>query len=66
MREILKDTFPEAVVGNVSANKIPVFMPAGEPKVEYNRRIEIIEKARAAVRNMNKVTGLSFRIGIGG
>lgn len=66
VREILKDTFPEAVVGNVSANKIPVFMSASQLKVEYNRRIEMIEKARMAARSMNKATGLSFRIGIGG
>lgn len=66
VREILKDTFPGAVVGNVSANKIPVFMPAGGLKVEYNKRIEMIEKARMAARSMNKATGLSFRIGIGG
>ena len=66
VREILKDAFPEAVVGNVSANKIPVFMPAGEWKMNYNRRIEMIEKSRMAVRSMNKATGLSFRIGIGG
>lgn len=66
VREILKETFPGAVVGNVSANKIPVFMPADELKMDYNRRIEMIEKSRKAVRSMNKATGLSFRIGIGG
>lgn len=66
VREIIKDTFPEAVVGNVSANKIPVFMPAGELKVAYNNRIDMIDKARAAARSMNKATGLSFRIGFGG
>ena len=66
VREILKETFPEAVIGNVSANKIPVFMPAGRPKMAYNDRIEMIEKSRLAVRSMNRATGLSFRIGIGG
>lgn len=66
VRETLKDAFPEAVVGNVSANKIPVFMPADGLKMGYNRRIEMIEKSRMAVRSMNKATGLSFRIGIGG
>ncbi len=66
VREILKGTFPEAVVGNVSSNKIPVFMPAEELKMTYNRRIEVIEQSRQAVRSMNKATGLSFRIGIGG
>ena len=66
VREILKDVFPEAVVGNVSANKIPVFMPSEELKTGYSRRIEMIEKSRMAARRMNKATGLSFRIGIGG
>ena len=66
VREILKDTFPEGIVGNVSANKIPVFMPAEELKMPYNQRIEMIEQSRQAVRSMNKATGLSFRIGIGG
>lgn len=66
VREILKETFAGAVVGNVSANKIPVFMPADRPKMTYNDRIEMIEKSRIAVRSMNKATGLSFRIGIGG
>ncbi|MEY8522093.1 helix-turn-helix domain-containing protein [Lachnospiraceae bacterium 38-10] len=66
VREILKDTFPGAIVGNVSANKIPVFMPADELKMPYNRRIETIEQSRTAVRNMNRATGIFFRIGIGG
>ncbi len=66
VREILKDTFPSCIVGNVSANKIPVFMSAEERKIDYNKRIEMIEKARLATRKMNKATGMSFRIGIGG
>ncbi len=66
VREILKNTFPEGIVGNVSANKIPVFMPAEELKMPYNKRIEMIEQSREAVRSMNRATGLSFRIGIGG
>ncbi len=66
VREILKESFSEAVVGNVTANKIPVFMPADGLKMDYNKRIEMIEKSRMAVRSMNKATRLSFRIGIGG
>ena len=52
VREILKNTFPEGIVGNVSANKIPVFMPAEELKMPYNKRIEMIEQSREAVRSM--------------
>lgn len=66
VREILKNTFPESIIGNVSANKIPVFMPANGLKMAYNDRIDMIERSRIAVRNMNKATGLFFRIGIGG
>ncbi len=66
VREILKETFPGCIVGNVSANKIPVFMSAEELKMPYNKRIEMIDKSRAAVRKMNQATGMFFRIGIGG
>lgn len=65
VREILKETFQGCVVGNVSANKIPVFMPANELRMTYNERIDMIEKSRKAVREMNKITGMSFRIGMG-
>lgn len=65
VREILKATFPECIVGNVSANKIPVFMPSMEQRMEYNDRIEMIEKSRTAVKSMNNATGIRFRIGIG-
>ena len=41
-------------------------MPAEELKMPYNKRIEMIEQSREAVRSMNRATGLSFRIGIGG
>lgn len=65
VREILKNTFPDAIVGNVSSNKIPVFIPTEEARLSYNDRIETIEKARLAAHSMTDMTGLSFRIGIG-
>lgn len=65
VREMLKEAFPGALVGSVSANKIPVFVPCEELQFDYDSRIELIERARAVVRNMRQVTGLSFRIGIG-
>lgn len=34
--------------------------------MDYNERIELIEKARELVRYMRKRTDISFRIGIGG
>ena len=65
VREILKDAFANSIVGNISANKLPVFIPSMEMHMEYNDRIELIEKARYAAKTMNKVTGMMFRIGIG-
>lgn len=65
VREIIKEAFPGALVGNVSANKIPVFIASEEVQLDYDARIELIERARVAVRNMRQATGLSFRIGIG-
>ena len=65
VREILKEAFPDAIIGNVSANKIPVFMPTKVQHMEYEERIDLIEKARETVRNMKKNTGISYRIGFG-
>ena len=65
VREILKDAFSGSIVGNISANKLPVFIPTSQLHMEYNDRIELIEKSRYAVKNMNKATGMIFRIGIG-
>ena len=67
VREILKDTFPDAIVGTVSSNKIPVFIPSKEEHMDYQKRIEIIEKSRVAARTMKNATDdITYRIGIGG
>lgn len=66
VREALKDVFFEAIVGNVNANKIPVFVPKNSSNMEYSERSEIIEKARSAVRAMKSATDIYYRIGIGG
>lgn len=66
VREMLKDYFPEAVVGNISTNKIPVFIPKHNHNMEYSERSEIIELSRSAVREMRNITDIQFRIGIGG
>lgn len=65
VREIIKETFPEAIVGNVISNKIPVFIGRDNPKIDYEERSEIIELARGAARNMKSQTDISYRIGIG-
>lgn len=64
IRELIKEYFP-GIVGSLMANKIPVMVPCGTHKMDYNERIELIEKARELVRKMKKRLDSSFRIGIG-
>jgi len=65
VREIIKESFPEAVVGNIISNKIPVFIGRDNLYIDYEDRIDIIEKARQAARNMRNQTEITYRIGIG-
>ncbi len=64
VRESLKEYF-QCIVGTVMANKLAVLVPCGEGHLEYNERIELIEKARELVRKLRRKTDISFRIGIG-
>lgn len=64
VRECVKDHF-DCIVGTVMANKVAVLVPYEKPYMDYNERIELIEKARVLVRRMCEKTGISFRIGIG-
>ncbi len=66
VRDILKDTFPGAVVGSISSNRIPVFVPRSGMSMDYTERTELIEKSRVAVRQMRNATDIQYRIGIGG
>ncbi len=66
VREIIKDTFPDAVVGSISSNKIPVFVPRRDLSMDYGERSDLIEKSRVAVREMRNATEIQYRIGIGG
>ncbi len=61
---IIKNTWP-CLVGLVITNKIPVFIPKEEDKIEYEERIAIIDMARELTRQLRKKIGLNFRIGIG-
>ena len=65
VRDVIKDTFPQAVVGSVNSNKIPVFVPCENITMDYNERIDIIEKSRVAVRTLRSATDIYYRIGIG-
>ncbi len=63
-RECLKEYF-DCIVGTVMANKIAVLVPCENNQMDYNERIELIEKARELIRKMRRKTDISFRIGIG-
>ncbi|MBQ8596970.1 MAG: response regulator [Lachnospiraceae bacterium] len=64
VRECLKEYF-HCIVGTVMSNKLAVLVPCDAEQVDYNERIELIEKARELARRMRKKTNISFRIGIG-
>jgi len=65
IRSYLKEYFPGCIVGTVMSNKIAVLVPCREEALEYNGRIELIEKSRELVRLLRKRADISFRIGIG-
>ena len=65
VREAIKASFPEAIVGAVSANKIPVFLPNDKCIVSYDERVHIIDSCRELVDSLEKLTDIHFRIGIG-
>ncbi len=65
VRESLKECF-QGIVGTVLANKLAVLVPYERDTMDYNERIELIEKARELTRRMRKRIDISFRIGIGG
>ena len=65
VRESLKECF-HGIVGTVLANKLAVLVPYERDTMDYNERIELIEKARELTRRMRKRIDISFLIGIGG
>ena len=64
VREMVKEFFP-CIMGTVMSNKIPVFIPYQESKMEYNERSQLVEKSRELVRKLRKKIDIQFRIGIG-
>ena len=62
--DIIKESFG-CFVGNIMSNKIPVCIPTDEPAMDYEERVELIDKCRALSTRLHKETGISFRIGIG-
>ena len=65
IRSYLKEYFEGCIVGTIMGNKIPVMVPSEKSAIDYNERIELIEKSRELVRALRKKTDISFRIGIG-
>lgn len=64
VRELIKEYFP-GIVGSMMANKLPVMIPCNMQKMDYNERIELIDRARELVRKMKKRLEINLRIGIG-
>lgn len=64
VREIVRGFFP-CIMGALMANKIAIYIPCNNAKMDYNERIEIIEKSRELVRKLRKRVDVAFRVGIG-
>jgi two-component system response regulator YesN len=65
VRETVREYFPDIIMGSVMANKIAMYLPESKEKLDYNERIEMIEKSRELVRKLKKRTNVAFRLGIG-
>ena len=57
--------FYECIVGSVMANRMIIYVPYTKDSLEYNERIEIIEKTRTMIRKLRKYIDVKFRAGIG-
>lgn len=64
IRELVKETW-DCVVGSVISNKIPVFLPMKNMKMDYEERIGMIDVCRELTRKLRRSTDITFRIGIG-
>ena len=64
LRSSLKEFFP-CKVGSVMGNKVAILVPFTDDEMEYNARIELIEKGRELIRYLRKKFGFSFRLGVG-
>lgn len=64
IREGLKDEF-NCMVGPIMVNRIVVFMPSENPQLEYDDRINLIERFRKLIRELTKLIDVQFKVGIG-
>ncbi len=65
IREILKEYNAHAVIGQIMMNKIPVFIPYENSKMDYMDRVRLIDRVRASISGLKEETGVSYRVGIG-
>lgn len=65
VRSYLKEYYDGCIVGTVMSNKIAVLVPSPTSFIDYNSRIELIEKSRELARILRKRTDIFYRIGIG-
>ncbi len=64
LREIVKEFFV-CVTGSLMANRVIIFVPHEKAQLEYNERIEVIEKTRRMIKKLNSHIDVKFRAGIG-
>ncbi len=64
IREVVKGFF-DCIISSMMANRIVIYVPYGKATLEYNERIEIIEKARTMIRKLKQYVDVRFRAGIG-
>ncbi|MCD8361890.1 MAG: response regulator [Lachnospiraceae bacterium] len=65
VRELIKETFPDSIVGSVLSNRIPVFLPMEKTRIGYEERIAMIDTCRELARRLKRSMDIAFRIGIG-
>lgn len=65
IREVISG-FLHGPIGDPMANKIPILVPCKANKLDYNERIEVIDRCRELVRKLASSYDLYFRAGIGG
>ncbi|WP_310602030.1 response regulator transcription factor [Anaerosporobacter sp.] len=65
VRETVREYYPDMLMSSVMSNKIAMYLPRKKEELDYNERIEVIEKSRELVRKLKKRTNVVFRLGIG-
>ncbi len=64
IREVVKG-FYECVISSIMTNRVIIYVPYEKSTLEYNERIEIIEKTRTMIRKLKQYVDVRFRAGIG-